>query len=263
MNVGLQYYTIQKIIAFRDGDPDEFDEQYIDEQLHLNENIQALEDQGIIPKDRTPKKIEKELKEMEKQYEDYYKSLKSNLVTALTHPYYVCPICEYQTDCTSKMIQHFHDVHSLKEMPFITSKKDKQTPSYVILSHFVYLFSRTKKKTIKVSNKELYKCLKAELEIELSNQLPAHTLKLLRFRRYKDYDKTGARIYIITLRQLKEIVNKTNFDDLKYRLGLIDENKIIIKPKPLSPTSEDEHKEENDTEKTERFKPHDMDDFIL
>ena len=198
----------------------------------------------------------------QKIIERHIEDLKSELICTLDYPEYVCAICEYRTLHSSEMIQHFHKEHSLKEMPFITSKEDRQTPSYIILSELV---NRSKfanaKKFLRVSNKELHSQLKELINDNISNQTPAHTLKKLGFKKYCKHDKTGARIYYISIYQLKKIVSKTTFDDLKYRLGLIDENRIV--PKPLSPTSEEEQKEDSKTEKSEKYIIDDLNEFDL
>jgi hypothetical protein len=125
------------------------------------------------------------------------------------------------------------------------------------------------KRYIRVSNKELWMNLVNSLGLQLddkdapSNQTPRHVLNAsglltkIEGQRGKQlgYDSSGNRVYHINTKRLKEAVNITEYDNLKFRCGLAVDRFIpdilLSVGKPQSPTSEKSQNTEKDTDETE------------
>lgn len=245
MPMALQRYIIEKMVRKQGGDDGDVDSclDNLDPEFSLTDNIESSIGWSLLK----PKE-ENELEIKRKMNKDF-SELKNELITSITIPYYHCnhDKCDFIVQSTEEMIQHFQDKHNFKGH-IVANPLYKYDIEYIILSKLVDHYEKGKsKRYIRISNKELFQTILSDLGFQgddknaPSNQTPRHALNRLgilgvsKNQKLKtlSYNESGNRVYNISTNRLKEGINNTEYDDLKFRCGLI-KNNLRLKPKPVN-----------------------------
>lgn len=225
----------------------------IDPQCHLDENLHYLQDEysWLFPEEL----------DNDYQWEEYQSEIQSSYLETISMPFYHCHDCDgkFQTTRKDEMLAHYANEHDLKMIHF--EPRNPYDMNYIILNKLVNTFSESKnKKYIKISNMELHKDLVCSLGFELNdkdapkssrpyfimNQLGLLT-RQPRQRERLGRDSKGCRIFYINIQDLREVVNDSDFDDLKVKLGILDEDELLPKI-TIEKTSSSTSQEKSDDE---------------
>jgi hypothetical protein len=238
LNKGLQIHIIKKLIKrtnkernYRDDDNLDFDVwAYVDSTLELDENINEFVEMGLIDIKLTQKMEEHLQSELLRRQEN---ENKQKYIDSLTTPYYKCHFCdEYITPVKDLMLEHLQEEHHLEECDIPPENPKDMT--YIILDELISLSQQKEfknKRYIVVTNEFLWKQLlrrigaKKEDKSAPSNQKPRQILDKLgilckhKYQRINSigYTKKAKRRYCIYKTDLKRAVNKSEFNDLKYK----------------------------------------------
>jgi len=211
-------------------------------------------------------------KSPKQEFDDYVSELQGDLVESLDTPYYHCVQCchEFQTTSKKDMIQHYIDHHNLPVDFLDLPPTDPYDTEYIVLRHIiesmeVKKFFKGRSKYFTVSNMALWSNLCEKLNINPSDsnapskQMPRNILNrsglLKREGREKKrlgYNSKGNRVYHINISDVDRAISKTNFVDLKIRLGLLDTATLGF-DEPTSPTSEKNEDGDKSTGDTGKF----------
>ena len=137
------------------------------------------------------------------------------------------------------MVAHFKDRHDFDGNEIVFASQDN--PEYIILNRIIDASKKNRgRKYIVISNMELWTTLLDKLgyepgeEFAPSNQAPNKILKKLgllerkkRQKERKSRDKTGGRIFLIYLPDLIEVIEKSEFADLKIKFSTKRKLRII------------------------------------
>jgi hypothetical protein len=264
-NLNFQKAVIKQLIirCWNDdiNDPDDvLDDAWdsIDPETSLSSNIKEIKKLGYIHK--SDKEIEKENRRENEQARQEVESLFLNSLT----PIYLCNACEKENIFQSKieLVKHFWEEHG---KVVALKPKEPYNFDYIILKALVDKYVEIHKKYVSskyftITCKELHNNLLWTLgfnegdEYAPSNQTPTHILKHLGLlnknsnREKNRMSRTSkGRIYHINIYDLEQVVDKTEFHDLRLILGTLDSKTVIQSieepPKPTIDEDEDEDKD--------------------
>jgi hypothetical protein len=157
-----------------------------------------------------------------------YKRLKNKLLESI-NPHYKCTICKLEYSKKEDMVAHFKDAHDFDGNEIVSASQDSQ--EYIILNRIIEFSKKNKRrKYVDISNMELWTTLLDKLgyepgeEFAPSNQAPNKILKKLGLLERKkgqrdriSRDNSGKRIFMIYVHDLVEVIEKSEFDDLKIK----------------------------------------------
>jgi hypothetical protein len=240
----------------------------IEPRCSLSSNIKEMEDYGLI---NTSKKEEKERKHED---EHAYEEVKGQFLNSLT-PVYICDACkgifqgklefgEHIFQSRVELVKHFWKEHG---KVVALKPKEPYNLDYIILKALVDKYVEIHKKYVSskyftITCKELHNNLLWTLgfneddEYAPSNQTPTHILKHLGLlnknnKREKNImSRTSkGRIYHINIYDLEQVVDRTEFHDLKLILGTLDSKAVIQSvEEPPKPTIDEDENEDKDKE---------------
>ena len=221
------------------------------------------EDFQRMVKERKQRRDRKE----QREYENEQRRLNMHLSDSLI-PHYECKLCSKPKWLATEfeMIEHFVVEHGLEDVKLRPENPDDI--EYNVLNYLIIKYNKIRKKIryFDVSNKELWDYLRKYVDPEISSQKPRHILNDLgltkrgkREKKRLGYNKGGARVYHINIKDLKKAVDDSEFDDLKLEFLLY---QFIIETEPLSSISEKNEKSDESTEETEEYIISD-DDFAI
>ena len=167
-----------------------------------------------------------------------YKRLKNKLLESIKS-YYKCTICKLEYSKKEDMVAHFKGAHDFDGTEIVFGCRDNI--EYIVLNKLLDASKKNRsRKYIDISNMEIWTTLLDKLgyesgeEFAPSNQAPNKILKKLGLLKRKkgqrkriSRDKTGKRIFRIYLPDLIEVIEKSEFDDLKIKFCTKRKLKII------------------------------------
>lgn len=151
-------------------------------------------------------------------------------------PIYRCELCynddehhnlhrmqEYEFSTKKELLRHFIEEHGYGVEGVKSFYQDKV--DYRILEYLVTLIEEGdgRQYYFSVKNKELYE----HLDQEVNNQYPRRFFDKHNMISKVSYDKTGCRIYVMAKQKVVDVVDDTDYLDLKVRLGIKQEYDYI------------------------------------
>jgi len=170
--------------------------------------------------------------------------IKEKLLESLK-PIYRCRICDLTFGDKQDMVNHFTEEHDFDSTGNVFSSRDN--PDYIILDMLIGVSKKNKnRRYVDISSRELWMELLDKLDYNPddkfapSTQAPYWALKKLglldrhkgqRERKYRD--GAGMRVFRIYVPQLQNVIENSEFDDLKMKCTSKHRLKTIKPAKPL------------------------------